>query len=124
MARRGLGVLLMVGVLCATGVASGAPCCKLLRLDTTNGAGAGAGDCCGSSNCCRIEKRGPAQAELLAMAPEAAAPEAPSVSHPLFLVEAESFRPAVSERQRLFSTDHPPPPGGRDTHLLISLFRI
>lgn len=123
MLRRGLGVLLAVGVLCATGVASGTPCCTLMRLDTASGAGTGAQDCCGSSDCCRVEKRGPAQAAFLARAPEAATPEAPFVSHSLLLAEADDFSPAASARERLSGADHPPP-GGRDTHLLISLFRI
>jgi hypothetical protein len=120
MLRRVLGILLTVGVLCTTGVASGTPCCTLLRLDPGNRAG----DCCGSSGCCRIEKRGPAQAALLAKAPEAAAPEASSVSRPLFLAGAEASSPTASARERLFRTDHPPPPGSRDTYLKISLFRI
>ncbi len=124
MVRRGLGVLLVVGVLCATGVASGTPCCTLLRLDSSNRAGEGAGDCCESSNCCRIEKRGPAQAEFLATSPDAAAAEAPLVSRPILAAGPVGASPAGSAGQALSPTDHPPPPGGRDTYLRISLFRV
>lgn len=116
-----MGVLLTAGVLCATGIASGAPCCTLLALDAGNRAAAV--DCCESSNCCSIEKQGPAQAELLATLPGAAGSVA-SFAHPLVLADAEASLPAASALKRFSRTDHSPPPGGRDTYLRVSLLRI
>jgi hypothetical protein len=124
MLRKGLGVLLTAGVLCATGIASGTPCCTLLTLDSGHGAGAPAVDCCESTNCCSIEKQGPAQAELLATLPGTAGSEASFVSHPLFIANAEALLPATPALKRFTRTDHSPPPGGRDTYLRVSLLRI
>jgi hypothetical protein len=122
MVRRALGALLTVGVLCTTGVASGTPCCTLLGLEPDSRPRVE--DCCTSSDCCRIEKRGPAQTAPLSRASEDAGPATLSVGHPPFAGETAGASVALSDRTRFFETDHPPPPAGRNVYLRISLLRI
>jgi hypothetical protein len=122
MFSRGLRLLLGVAVLAATGVASGVPCCTMEQL--AGPASAEVRDCCDSSDCCRVEKRGPAQAALSARPLELGAGPAPAFSHPLFVGEAAAASRAGLRRVSFFQTDLPPPRNGRDTHLKISLLRI
>jgi hypothetical protein len=119
---RGLALLLSLGVLAATGIASGTPCCTLQQLSRP--VSAEMRDCCDSPDCCRVEKRGIAPAALSIKAPELAAPATHSVGHPLFDGETAFVSDAALGRPPFSRTDHPPPRGGRDTHLRISLLRI
>ena len=119
---RGLALLLSVGVLTATGIASGTPCCTLEQLSRP--ASAEMRDCCDSPDCCRAEKRGVAQAALSIKAPEVGTAAALPVSHPLFAGDTALASEAALLRLPFSRTDHPPPRGGRDTHLRISLLRI
>ena len=122
MRDRGLALLLSFGVLAATGIASGTPCCTLQQLSRP--VSAEMRDCCDSPDCCRVEKRGVAQAALSIKAPEVGTVAALPVSHPLFVGEAAAASSAALSRLSFSRTDHPPPRGGRDTHLRISLLRI
>jgi hypothetical protein len=122
MLYRGLRLLLGLAVLAATGVASGAPCCTMEQL--ARPASAEVRDCCDSSDCCRGEKRGPAQAALSIKPLELRAAVTPAFSHPLFAGEAAVASAAGLERLSFLETNLPPPRDGRDTHLRISLFRI
>jgi hypothetical protein len=122
MRNRELALLLSLGVLAATGIASGTPCCTLQQLYRP--VSAEVRDCCDSPDCCRVEKHGVAQAALSIKAPEVGTVAALPVSHPLFFGEAGAASSAVLSRLFFSRTDHPPPRGGRDTHLRISLLRI
>jgi hypothetical protein len=115
-------LLLSVGVLAATGIASGTPCCTLQQLSRP--VSAEMRDCCDSPDCCRVEKRGVAEAALSIRAPELAPAAALSVGHLLFVGEAAFVSGAALARPPFSRTDHPPPRGGRDTHLRISVLRI
>jgi hypothetical protein len=120
--ERGLALLLNVGVLAATGIASGTPCCTLQQLSRP--VSAEMRDCCDSPDCCRVEKRGVAQAALSIKAPEVGALAVLPVSHPLFAGVAAVASGGAPWRLSFSRTDHPPPRGGRDLHLRISLLRI
>ena len=120
MLRKGLALIMGLGVLAATGVASPTPCCTLQDLSRL--AAAVVRDCCERPDCCRVEKRGTAQAALSIKAPEVgAAIEIPAI-HPVWIGERSAFLPAA--RLSFLMADHPPPGDGRDTHLRISLLRI
>jgi hypothetical protein len=119
---RGLRLVLCLAVLAATGVASAMPCCTLQQLSSP--VSAEIRDCCESPDCCRLEKRGPAQAALSVKPPEVAAAAAIFVAHPLFLGESATALNGAFARVSLFDSDLPPPLDGRGTHLRISLFRI
>ena len=121
MLRRGLALLLGFSLLSATGVASGTPCCTLLHL--AGPAAVGSPDCCDNPDCCRGEKRGPAQATLSARTPEAA-PRAAFVAPPPPLSGGSAGAILVAFGEPLVLNDHSPPLDGRQTRLLISLFRI
>lgn len=119
MLRRGLALPLVFGLLAATGVASGTPCCTLTHL-----AGASAvesADCCDRPDCCRGEERGPFPANFSARAPQAAPPvlvaTLPSLHGTGPSARIVSGPPVVS-------SDLSPPLDRRGTRLLISLFRI
>ena len=119
--RGAVAVLLGVGFLAATGVASGTPCCTLAHLAAP--AALTLPDCCDSPDCCRGEKRGPAEATLSAKAPGISA-RAVFVAAP-----AVAFAMAVGTivsgfGEPLVLKDHSPPLDGRSTRILISLFRI
>jgi hypothetical protein len=81
-------------------------------------------DCCENSDCCRVEKRGPAQAALSIKPPELGAALTLAFSHPLFAGEAAVASGAGLERPSFFETDLSPPRDERDTYLWVSLFRI
>jgi len=122
MLRKSLLLFLGIAVLAATGVASPLPCCTLEELSRPGSTEVR--DCCDRQDCCRVEKRGPAQAALSIKAPEVGVTTLLATSHPQWLVQ-EAVSPAGAlARQPLFEKDHPPPRGGRDTHLRISLLRI
>lgn len=112
--------MLCLAVLAATGVASGTPCCTLQQLSRP--VSSELRDCCESPDCCRMEKRGPAQAALSSKSPQiGAAPTIPSYPPP-FLAEAASN--GVLARVFLLQSDLSPPGDGRGTYLRISLLRI
>lgn len=119
MVRKSLAIVLGLGVLAATGVASGTPCCTLAKLapaSTTE-----VRDCCAHPSCCDIEKRGPAQAPSVKAAASALPTDLPLTAC-LASGDPEAvfgLRPAVTH-----SVDRPPPLDLRDTHLRISVFRI
>lgn len=122
MVGRGVRLLLSLAVLAETGVVSSKPCCTMEQL--ARSAAAEVCDCCDSSDCCRGEKRGPAQAALSIKPPELGAAVTLSFSHPLFAGEAAVASGAGLERLSFFEINLPAPRDGRDTHLRISLFRI
>ena len=122
MLGRGVRLLLSLAVLAETGVVSSTPCCTMECFSRP--ASVEVRDCCDSSDCCRGEKRGPAQAALSIKPPELGAAMTSAFSHPLFAGEAAVTSGASLDRLSLFETDLPPPRDGRDTHLRISLFRI
>src|SRR5258706_1262009 len=119
--RRAVALLLGFGFLAATGVASGTPCCTLTHL--TGPAAVTSTDCCDSPDCCRGEKRGPAQATLSAKAPKSSA-RAPFVAAPLAIIAMASRTTVAAFGEPLVLKDHSPPLDKRATRLLISLFRI
>ncbi len=121
MIHRGLRLLLGLAVLAATGVAS-SPCCTMQQLSRP--ASAEIRDCCESSDCCRVETRGPAQAALSIKPPEVGTATALALSHPLLSGQAAVAPSAGLARLSFFETDRLPSRDGRDTHLRISLFRI
>jgi len=121
MFRRGLALVLVVGLLAATGVASGTPCCTLVQL--AGPAAPGSPDCCDKPDCRRGEKRGPAQATLAARAPEAASPAA-FLAVPPALSGSPAQKTSIGLGEPLLVSEHSPPLGRRETRLLISLFRI
>ena len=113
-------MLLSLAVLVETGVAS-TPCCAMQQL--SGPASIEVLDCCDSADCCRLEKRGPAQVALSIKPPDVGA-AALSFSHPLLPGEAAVALRAGFARSSFFENDHPPPLNGRDTHLRISLLRL
>ena len=119
--RRLVAVVLGFGLLAATGVASGTPCCTLAHL--AGPAALSSPDCCDSPDCCRGEKRGPAQATLSAKAPETSA-RAAFLAAPLELSARVAGTTVASFGEPLVLKDHSPPLDRRATRLLISLFRI
>jgi len=122
MLGRGVRLLLSLAVLAETGVVSSTPCCTMGCLSRP--ASVEVHDCCDSSDCCRLEKRGPAQAALSIRPPEVGTAATLALSHPPPLGEAAVASRAGLARLSFFETDLPPPRDGRDTHLRISLFRI
>ena len=120
MLSRGVGLLLSLAVLVETGAVS-TPCCAMEQLSRP--ASVEVLDCCDSADCCRLEKRGPAQVALSIKPPEVG-PAALSFNHPLLLGEAAVASRAAFARTSFFENDHPPPLNGRDTHLRISLLRV
>jgi hypothetical protein len=119
--RRSVALLLGFGVLAATGVASGTPCCTLTHLAGL--AAVSSPDCCDSPDCCRGEKRGPADVTLSAKAPEISS-RAPFVAAPFVLVPRTAGTTVAIFGEPLVLKDHSPPLDRRATRLLISLFRI
>lgn len=81
-------------------------------------------DCCKSPDCCRVEMRGVAQVALSIKAPQAATMTALPVSYPLFTLDSVLVCDPALLRLPFLRPDHPPPGGGRDTHLRISLLRL
>jgi hypothetical protein len=123
MLGRGGCLILAVAVLAATGVAAPAPCCALEELSRP--VPAGVPDCCDRPDCCRVEKRGPAQAALSSKAPEVGATAIAAVGLLQWHAQTIFYRAAEASSRPLFAKDHPPPPhAGRDTHLRISLLRL
>ena len=120
MLGRGVRLILTLAVLVATGVVPAAPCCAM------EGSGPSAvevRDCCGS-DCCRLEKRGPMQADLLIEPRKAGAAAATAFSHPPPVAETAIRAGSLHDRLSFLETDPSPPRGGRDIHLRISLLRI
>ena len=113
--------MLGLGFLAASGAASGTPCCTLTHL--AGSPAVWSPDCCDSPDCCRGEKRGPAQATLSARTPETPARMAFVATPTLLSVRAAGPTVAVFG-EPLVLTDHSPPLDRRATRLLISLFRI
>jgi len=119
--RRAVAFLLGFGLLTASGVASGTPCCTLTHL--AGPPAVASPDCCDSPDCCRGEKRGPAQATLSAKAPETSARAAFVAAPPVPFARAAGTTMAAFG-EPLVLKDHSPPLDRRETRLLISLFRI
>jgi hypothetical protein len=121
MLRRGLAFVVSLGLLAATGVASGTPCCTLTHL--ADRASVASPDCCDDPDCCRGEKRGPVDATLSAATPETEPRAAFVPISPLLPGRISSMvLPAFSDRTAV--SEHPPPLDRSRTRLLISLFRI
>lgn len=119
---RRIGVLLLgFGLLAASGVAAGVPCCTLTHL--SGQPSVASADCCDSPPCCLAEERGPAPATLSAKAPETSASAAFVAALPV-LYTAAAGTTVAAFGERLVLEDHSPPLDGRDTRLRISLFRI
>ncbi len=121
MLRGGLPFAVCLGLLAATGVASGTPCCTLTRL--ADRASVAAPDCCDNPDCCRGEKRGPADATLTVRTSEIL-PPAVFVPAPA-LPAGGIFSPdLLGFGERPVANEHSPPLDRSRTHLLISVFRI
>jgi hypothetical protein len=119
---RRIGVLLVgFGLLAASGVAAGTPCCTLTHL--AGPPSVASSDCCDSPDCCRVEERGPAQATLSAKAAETLA-RAAFIAAPPVLCPGAVGRTVAAFGELLVLKDHSPPLDRRATRLLISLFRV
>ncbi len=121
MLRGGLALTVCLGLLAATGVVSGTPCCTLTHL--ADRASVASPDCCDNPDCCRGEKRGPADATLTVRASEISPPEvfAPA---PALSAGGISGLGLLACGDRPVANEHSPPLDRGRTHLLISVFRI
>ena len=122
MSGRGLRLLLCFAVLGATGLISAMPCCALPQLSPA--ASAELRDCCGSGECCRVEKPGPAPVVIAVRYPEIRSAAAFPAGHPAFPGDSAIASDGALARVSFFQSDLPPPLNGRGTHLRNSLLRI
>ena len=121
MLRRGLAFVVSLGLLAATGVASGTPCCTLTHL--ADRASVASPDCCDDPDCCRGEKRGPVDATLTVRTSEIS-PPAVFVPVPALPASRVSGPDLLAFGDRPVANEHSPPLDRSRTHLLISVFRI
>ncbi len=119
--RRGLALLGCFGLLAATGVASGTPCCTLTHL--ADRASMVSPDCCDNSDCCRGEKRESAEVTLSVKTSDMS-PRAHSVPASPLLPGRISGMVLAAFGDRAVVNEHSPPLDRSRTRLLISLFRI
>ena len=121
MSRRAIALLVAFGLLAASGSALRMPCCGLAQLARVSSLEAP--DCCPSPDCCRGEKRGPAQAALSSKAPETGPrPALAAQQMPAHVAPSGFF---LSHFRATFAyPEHFPPAARPNTRLLISLIRV
>jgi len=121
MSRRAAALLVAFGLLVAAGSALRMPCCGLAQL--TRVSALEAPDCCPTPDCCRGEKRGPAQAALTSRAPDTGL-------RPALALQQMPAHPApigfflTRFRAPFAFTEHSPPAERPNPRLLISLIRV
>jgi len=121
MSRRAAALLVAFGLLVAAGSALRMPCCGLAQLARVSALQAP--DCCPSPDCCRGEKRGPAQAALSSKAPDTGPrPALAAQQMPAHAAPSGFF--LTPFRVPFAFSEHSPPTERPNTRLLISLIRV